>query len=88
MSHRLQLFKQTLCGIFEKALGIDKVGIEDNFFDLGGSSLTASKGSNHVSVKEYQSIVYADIFKYPTVRELAAIAWTMMKQWKIRQERQ
>ena len=61
-----------LCEIFEIALGIEKVGIEDNFFELGGSSLTASKVAVMCLSKNI-SIVYADIFKYPTIRELSAI---------------
>ena len=61
-----------LCEIFENALGIEKVGIEDNFFELGGSSLTASKVAVMCLSKNI-SIVYADIFKYPTIRELSAI---------------
>ena len=64
--------KIKLCEIFEKALGIEKVGIEDNFFELGGSSLTASKVAVMCLSKNI-SIVYADIFKYPTIRELSAI---------------
>ena len=64
--------QKALCEIFEKALGIEKVGIEDNFFDIGGSSLTASKVAVMCLSKNI-SIVYADVFKYPTVRELAAV---------------
>ena len=64
--------QKVLCEIFEKALGTEKVGIEDNFFELGGSSLTASKVAVMCLSKNI-SIVYADVFKYPTVRELAAI---------------
>ena len=64
--------QRALCEIFEKALGTEKVGIEDNFFELGGSSLTASKVAVMCLSKNI-SIVYADIFKYPTVRELAAV---------------
>ena len=64
--------QRTLCEIFEKALGIERVGIEDNFFELGGSSLTASKVAVMCLSKNI-SLVYADIFKYPTVRELAAL---------------
>ena len=64
--------QRALCEIFEKALGTEKVGIEDNFFELGGSSLTASKVAVMCLSKNI-SIVYADIFKYPTVRKLAAI---------------
>ena len=64
--------QRALCEIFEKALGLDRVGIEDNFFEIGGSSLTASKVAVMCLSKNI-SIVYADIFKYPTIRELAAI---------------
>ena len=60
-----------LCEMFEKALGMEKVGIDDNFFTLGGTSLTASKVAV-LSLAKKLPIVYADIFKYPTVRQLAA----------------
>ena len=66
------MIQKTLCEIFEKALGTEKVGIEDNFFDLGGSSLTASKVAV-MCLSRNISIVYADVFKHPTVRELAEI---------------
>ena len=61
-----------LCAIFEKALGIENVGIDDNFFELGGSSLIASKVAIMCLSKNI-SIVYADIFKHPTIRALSAI---------------
>ncbi len=60
-----------LCEIFEKALGMDRVGIDDNFFELGGTSLTASKIAVLCLAKKIP-LVYADIFKYPTVRQLSA----------------
>lgn len=34
--------QEQLCEIFEKALEMEKVGINDNVFELGGASLTAS----------------------------------------------
>ena len=64
--------QRELCEIFEKALGVEKVGIEDNFFEIGGSSLTASRVAV-MCLSRNISIVYADIFKYPTIRELSAI---------------
>ncbi|KPL90596.1 non-ribosomal peptide synthetase/MFS transporter [Herpetosiphon geysericola] len=57
-----------LAGIWAEVLGLDQVGIDDNFFDLGGESFKAirvvRKIGSHVSVMT--------LFKYPTVRELAA----------------
>lgn len=63
--------QRQLCEMFEKALGMEKVGIDDNFFTLGGTSLTASKIAVMCLAKKLP-VVYADIFKHPTVRQLAA----------------
>ncbi|MCI8372641.1 MAG: amino acid adenylation domain-containing protein [Lachnospiraceae bacterium] len=63
--------QQQLCEIFEKALGRERVGIEDHFFEMGGTSLSASKVAVLCMAKQIP-VVYADIFKYPTVRQLAA----------------
>jgi len=35
--------EQTLCGIWETVLGIERIGIHDNFFALGGHSLSATR---------------------------------------------
>ena len=32
-------FEKALCGIWEEVLGVRPVGLDDNFFDLGGHSL-------------------------------------------------
>lgn len=63
--------QRQLCEMFEKALGMEQVGIDDNFFTLGGTSLTASKIAVLCLAKKLP-IVYADIFKRPTVRQLAS----------------
>ena len=61
--------QKKLCELFEKALGTEKVGIDDDFFALGGTSLAASKVAV-MCLNENIPLVYADIFKYPTVRLL------------------
>jgi amino acid adenylation domain-containing protein len=69
--------EQAIASAWEQVLGLDQVGIHDNFFDLGGQSLLAIRavarmrkelgtGASPVSVM--------DIFKYPTVAELAGLA--------------
>ncbi len=60
-----------LTRVWEKVLGIEKVGIYDNFFYIGGDSLSAILVV--VEIQELFSIELSTnfIFKYPTVAELA-----------------
>lgn len=54
-----------LCEIFAMALGVEKIGIEDDFFENGGTSLSASK----VAMKCMSAgigVSYADVFEYKT----------------------
>jgi amino acid adenylation domain-containing protein len=60
-----------LCDIFAKSLNLEKVGIQDSFFDIGGTSLLVTK----VVIKAMNSgisINYGDVFKYQTPQKLAA----------------
>ena len=61
--------QEALCHIFEKALKIDQIGIDDDFFALGGTSLIASKVVI-LCFNENIPLVYADLFKYRTVRNI------------------
>lgn len=57
--------QRKLCEIFGMALGLEQVGIEDDFFENGGTSLSASK----VAMKCMSAgieISYADLFEYKT----------------------
>lgn len=65
--------EEILLNIFKKILNFDDIGVTDNFFDLGGDSLGAMKIQIEALSNEL-TINYADIFKYPTVRELAKCA--------------
>ncbi len=58
--------QKKLCSIFAYALGTDRVSITDNFFEIGGTSLTASKIAMK-AMMEKLPIVFKDIFDYPTV---------------------
>ena len=65
--------EQDFCSWFAEVLGIDKVSAEGNFFELGGTSLTASIIAMNAADRGYP-IVYADIFKAQTPRGLARLA--------------
>ena len=61
--------QKKLVRIFQKALGASEVGVDEDFFDLGGTSLSASKIAM-LALQENVPIAYKDVFDYPTVLEL------------------
>ena len=64
--------EEDFCGWFAEVLNMEKVSAEGNFFELGGTSLSASIIAINASEKGYP-IVYADVFKAQTPRALAAL---------------
>lgn len=62
--------EKILCEAFEIALSSQRVGINDNFFEIGGTSLLAAKMMMYAN-KYDLNVEYSTIFKYPTPRLLA-----------------
>ena len=63
--------EQTICAIYSSILDIEIVGAEDNFFEIGGTSLIASRLIIELLKKDYD-VKYDDIFKNQTPRKLAS----------------
>ncbi|MEH7354706.1 amino acid adenylation domain-containing protein, partial [Neobacillus drentensis] len=63
--------EEKLAKIWQEVLGVEKVGINDNFFILGGHSLKAIKMAAIVQRDLLAEISVDETFKNPTVRELA-----------------
>ncbi len=64
--------EEEFCSIFCSVLGLDKVGRDDDFFELGGSSISAMKVVVEAGKKGLK-IAYKDVFEYSTARRLASI---------------
>ena len=64
--------QQAIYEIFQHVLGISTLSIDDDFFDLGGTSLSASKVAM-LAIEKKLPISYSDIFDNPTVADLAAL---------------
>ena len=64
--NRLQ---QQIAEMFAKALGIPSVGVDENFFEIGGTSMLASKVAMQAMIAGLP-IAYQDIFAHPTVQDL------------------
>ena len=52
-------------------LGLEKVGIFDNFFALGGHSLLAVQVHREMKARLAPDLTITDIFRFPTVALLA-----------------
>jgi len=63
--------EQLLCDIWQEVLGVERVGVTDNFFDLGGHSLLALRVINKLQSYLEQIIQLVVIFDIPTIRELS-----------------
>ena len=63
--------QEKLVNIWKNVLNVEKLGIDDNFFDFGGHSLLAVKLEVELE-KEGIYVEYSDIYKYQTVREFEA----------------
>ena len=62
--------EKIITSIWEEILGIEKIGIDDNFFNLGGASIQSVKVSSK-ALEKGLLIKPEDLFEFPTIRQLA-----------------
>ncbi|HCA87743.1 MAG TPA: hypothetical protein DEQ61_21120 [Streptomyces sp.] len=65
--------ERTVCAVWQDLLGIEKVGIQDSFFDLGGNSLIAIQLVNTVNTRLGTKITLGDLYEGLTVAHLAGL---------------
>jgi acyl carrier protein len=63
--------EETLAGIWSEVLGVEPVGIHDDFFDLGGHSLLATQVISRVNDTFGRNVPLRSLFETPTIAELA-----------------
>ncbi|MFF1946990.1 amino acid adenylation domain-containing protein, partial [Rhodococcus qingshengii] len=59
--------------IFEELLGVDRVGADDDFFELGGNSLIAAKLAGRLSAAFDVRVQVKTLFEYSTVSGLSSV---------------
>jgi amino acid adenylation domain-containing protein len=66
------LTEQALADIWAEVLGVERVGLRDHFFDLGGNSLLAVRMVSQVRKALNPAATVDAVFAHPTLYELAA----------------
>jgi FkbM family methyltransferase len=63
--------EKAVASIWAEALGLERVGIHDNFFDLGGHSLLLARVHARLREALGAEITIVELFRHPTVESLA-----------------
>ena len=61
----------TIADVWKQVLHMDTIGIDDNFFDLGGHSLLVVQAHRKLRESGPASISLTDLYRFPTIRGLA-----------------
>ncbi|MFI6230554.1 amino acid adenylation domain-containing protein [Micromonospora echinospora] len=64
--------EELIAGVWREVLERDRVGVTDNFFDIGGHSLALAAVHARLTAATGRSLALVDLFRHPTVRALAA----------------
>ncbi len=72
-----------LTRIWENVLGVEPIGIEDHFFDLGGHSFLAMRLAARIEKTFGKKLRLATIFMAPTIEKLAAVLRDEMQEGSV-----
>ena len=64
-------YEEILAGIYARVLGLERVGVDDSFFELGGDSLSAMRVIAAVNTGLDAGLAVRTVFEAPTVAQLA-----------------
>ncbi|MEG4231276.1 amino acid adenylation domain-containing protein [Microcoleus sp. Pol11C3] len=63
--------EQAIATVWQQILQLEKVGVDDNFFDLGGHSLLMAQAHSQLREVVDREVSMIEMFKYPTISSLA-----------------
>ncbi|MCC6456163.1 MAG: amino acid adenylation domain-containing protein [Caldilineaceae bacterium] len=64
--------EETIASVWQEVLAVERVGLYDNFFDLGGHSLLIIQVHGKLQQQLGREIQLTDLFQFPTVASLSA----------------
>jgi acyl carrier protein len=62
---------QTIAKVWREVLGRDDVGLDDNFFDLGGHSLLVVRAHRQLQDALGRTLALTDLYRFPTIRKFS-----------------
>ena len=65
------IIERRIATIWRTCLGIDEVGMDDNFFSIGGNSMLLAEVHGRLRREFTLDLPLTDLFRHPTVRALA-----------------
>jgi aryl carrier-like protein len=63
--------ERAIAGVWRDVLRVDEVGVDDNFFDLGGHSLLLVQVQAKLRTALAREVAIVEMFQYPTIRAMA-----------------
>jgi hypothetical protein len=64
--------ERTIAALWQEVLGREQVGVDDNFFDIGGHSLLVVRMHRQLQQAVSVPVALTDLFRFPTIRTLVA----------------
>jgi FkbM family methyltransferase len=62
--------ERALAEVWQEVLGVERVGLDENFFELGGTSLLLVQLRSRIQQRLGHEVALVDLFRYPTVGSL------------------
>jgi pyochelin synthetase len=63
--------EETVSAVWRKLLGLEHIGVDDNFFDLGGDSILLVQAHGELQSMLQRTFPITDLFQFPSVRALS-----------------
>jgi amino acid adenylation domain-containing protein len=63
--------EETIASVWRDLLRVDRVGVHDNFFEIGGNSLLIGRANARLTALLARDVPIVDLFRFPTIRALA-----------------
>jgi acyl carrier protein len=65
--------EEHIAGIWREVLSLKQISVDENFFEAGGDSLSATRAFARINEHFGSGLTLREIFEHPTIRDLAKV---------------